>query len=189
MKHITKHQKIALLGLCILILVISGHSKNIKDSKEYTRWLFLKDNVIEFANKYKNQDTIIVSKKDHLLYYCRKGRIVKNDKYNGFTFNFPVKVALASRYHFTPEGEMFIDGKNAYSRYIRFLSFSYPGAYGIHSAPTKYKAYLEKMEEKDPDFIFATRKDDTRGCVQVENRVIRYLFAKVDVDTPVLIMP
>ncbi|PIS28506.1 L,D-transpeptidase, partial [Candidatus Saganbacteria bacterium CG08_land_8_20_14_0_20_45_16] len=30
---------------------------------------------------------------------------------------------------------------------------------------------------------------DTRGCVQVENRVIKYLYAQVDVDTPVIIMP
>ena len=45
------------------------------------------------------------------------------------------------------------------------------------------------MEALNPYFKFATKKDDTRGCVQVENRVIKYLYAQVDVDTPVIIMP
>ena len=188
MKYALKYNKNALIILCVLIIFASFIS-HTGTKKEHIKLLYLKQKVLEFAHKYRNEDVIVVSKKDHLLYYCRKGRIVKNEKWNGFSYNFPVKVALASRYHWTPEGEMFIDGKNPYSRYIRFLSFSYPGAYGIHSAPTKYKAYLEKMEKKDPDFIFATKKDDTRGCVQVENRVIKYLFAKVDVATPVLIMP
>jgi len=177
--------------LCLLILILAfiNHGKKIEDEKGYVHLLYLKQNVLKFAQKYKAEDVIVVSKKDHLLYYCRKGKIVKNEKWNGFTYNFPVKVALASRYYRTPEGEMFIDGKNPGSRYIRFLSFSGPGAYGIHSAETKYKAYLENMEEKNPNFVFATRKDDTRGCVQVENRVIKYLFANVDVNTPVLVIP
>lgn len=188
MKHTIKYNTKALIILFVLIF-FAGLISHTSIQKEQIRLLFLKQKALEFSQKYKDQDTIIVSKKDHLLYYCRNGKIVRNDKWNGFTYSFPVKVALASKYHWTPEGEMFIDGKNPYSQFIRFLSFSYPGAYGIHSAPTKYKAYLEKMEKMDPDFIFATKKDDTRGCVQVENRVIKYLYAKVDVATPVLIMP
>jgi len=179
---------IIIIILCALISIIS-HSPRLETDQEQIRLLYLKQKALDFAKKYKGEDVIVVSKKDHLLYYCRKGKIVKNEKWNGFTYDFPVKVALASRYYRTPEGEMFIDGKNPGSRYIRFLSFSGPGAYGIHSAETRYKNYLEQMEKKDPNFVFATRKDDTRGCVQVENRVIKYLFANVDVNTPVLVMP
>jgi len=174
------------LFILICVLGLATHTPKVENEVSF---LFLKHKVLEFANKYRDQDTIIVSKKDHLLYYCKNGKIVRRAQWNGLTFDFPVKVALASRYHRTPEGEMYVDGKNRGSRYIRFLSFSGPGAYGIHSAPTQYEAFLEKMEKKNPNFIFATRKDDTRGCVQVENRVIKYLFAKVDVNTPVLVMP
>ena len=44
------------------------------------------------------------------------------------------------------------------------------------------------MESVHPNYTFVTKKDNTRGCVAVENRVIRYLFAQVNVDTPIIIM-
>jgi len=184
-----KRKTLVILGILIFLISFAGHVRNASQEKEFIRLLYLKQSALDFARKYKGEDVIVVSKKDHLLYYFRKGKIVRNEKWNGFTYDFPVKVALASRYYRTPEGEMFIDSKNPGSRYILFLSFSGPGAYGIHSAETKYKAYLDNMEKKDPNFVFATKKDDTRGCVQVENRVIKYLFANVDVNTPVLVMP
>ncbi|MBI5700432.1 L,D-transpeptidase [Candidatus Saganbacteria bacterium] len=169
---------------------IFGYFYNIETpSYESVRLLYLKQKVLEFAGKYNDKDVIVVSKKDHLLYYCKNGDIVTNDNWNGFKITFPVKVSLASKYYKTPEGEMFIDDKNPNSRYILFLHFSYPGAYGIHSAQTRLRSYLEANEKKDPDFEFVTKKDDTRGCVAVENRVIKYLYAKVEPKTPVLIMP
>lgn len=179
---------VIIIILCVLISVIS-HVPRMESGKDQLLLLFLKQKVLEFANKYKGEDVIVVSKKDHLLYYCHKGKIVENERWNGFIYNFPVKVALASRYYRTPEGEMYIDGKNANSQYILFLSLSYPGAYGIHSAPTRYRGFLEAMERLNPHFVFATAKDDTRGCVQVENRIIKYLFAKANLKTPVLIIP
>lgn len=180
-------ERLPLIALCLAVLtiVLAG---SIKDPQEI-RLLYLQQKVYEFANMYKGRDTIIVSKKDHLLYYCRNGKIVQNENWNGFTYNFPVKVALAGKNHWTPEGEMFVDGKNPQSQYILFLSLSTPGDYGIHSAPTRYKAFLDAMEKLNPHFIFATIKDDTRGCIQVENRVIKYLYANVDVKTPVLVLP
>ncbi|NQT28942.1 MAG: L,D-transpeptidase [Candidatus Saganbacteria bacterium] len=185
---IFKSAAIIIIAL-IAIFSVCGSGQIIKNEKETIHLIFLKQKVLDFAKKYSDEDVIVVSKQDHLLYYCKNGRVVKNASWNGFTYNFPVKVALASRYYKTPEGEMYIDRKNPYSKYILFLSFSTPGAYGIHSAPTQYKAYLDKMEKNDPNFTFATKKDDTRGCVQVENRVIKYLYANVDVKTPVLVMP
>lgn len=113
--------------------------------------------------------------------------MVRNAEWQGFTYTFPVKVALASQYYKTPEGEFKVETKNNHSQFIKFLGFK--GAYGIHSAPTRFKNFLDKMEALNPYFKFATKKDDTRGCVQVENRVIQYLYANVEVDTPVIIMP
>ncbi|MFH1542286.1 MAG: L,D-transpeptidase [bacterium] len=150
---------------------------------------YLQRQVAEFAYKYQDQDVLVISKKDHLLYYLKNGKLVRNEYWNGFTYNFPVKVALAMPGYDTPEGEMYIDQKNPHSQFVKFLSFSGPYAYGIHSEATKYKEYMEKMEKKDPNFSFATLRDNTRGCVQVENRIIKYLFAKIDVKTPVLVMP
>lgn len=183
-----KHKIIA-LGLLIGLIALCGHTHQVVKDKDHVRLLFLKQSVLSFAQKYGNQDVIIVSKQDHLLFYCRNGKIVENEKWNGFTLNFPVKVALAMPGYRTPEGEMYVDGKNPNSQFVRFLSFSTPGSYGLHSEATRYKSYMETMEKKNPNFEFATKRDNTRGCVQVENRIIKYLFAKVDVKTPVLVMP
>ncbi|MBN2058076.1 MAG: L,D-transpeptidase [Candidatus Saganbacteria bacterium] len=184
-------QKILLMTV-VLILQLVGLPLLFGRStveQEHVKLLYFKQKAWDFAEKYRDRDAIVVSKKDHLLYYFRKGELVRNEQWQGFTYDFPVRVALASKYFRTPEGEMYIDAKNPRSQYILFLSFSGPGAYGIHSAATKFSRYLDRMERQDPDFRFATLKDDTRGCVQVENRVIKYLYSQVSLKTPVLILP
>ncbi|MBU0672476.1 MAG: L,D-transpeptidase [Candidatus Margulisbacteria bacterium] len=184
-------KKSALIIICLAFFafVLSALDSQAGREKEVPRLLYFKQKVWEFAQKYRDQDVIVVSKKDHLLYYYRNGKLVRNDKWNGFIYNFPVKVSLANKYHRTPEGETYVDGKNNRSRYTLFLSLSNPGAYGIHGAATSVSRYLDRMEKKDPNFTFVTKKDDTRGCVAVENRVIKYLFSKIDLKTPVLIIP
>jgi len=153
------------------------------------RLYYLKQLVLGFADHYPGRSAIVVSKRDHLLYYCEDGKIVENEYWNGFVYNFPVKVSLASRWYRTPEGLVYIDRKNERSRFTLFLGLSFPGDYGIHGAATRLAPFLNKMEYLDHNFAFVTRKDDTRGCVAVENRVIKYLFAKVDYGTPVWILP
>ena len=155
------------LTLCLLTLALAARVNWPDPRPDELRLMYLRRLVADFSSKYKS--AIVVSKKEHLLYYCENGRIIENDSWNGFTFSFPVKVSLASRWYRTPEGLVYIDRKNDRSRYTLFLGLSFPGAYGIHGA--------------------STNKDDTRGCVAVENRVIRYLFARVDIGTPVLILP
>ncbi|MDD5594251.1 MAG: L,D-transpeptidase [Candidatus Margulisbacteria bacterium] len=145
--------------------------------------------MLNFAEGYKDRSVIVVSKKEHLLYYCENGRIVENDYWQGFMYSFPVKVSLAGRWYRTPEGLMFVDRKNDRSQFTLFLGLSVPGDYGIHGAATRLASFLDKMETLDHDFSFVTKKDDTRGCVAVENRVIKYLFARVDVKTLVWILP
>jgi len=176
-------------GLCLVLLgVLLAIKVNWPEPrKEEFRLLYLKQLVTDFSSKYKS--AIVVSKKEHLLYFCENGRIVENDSWDGFTFNFPVKVSIANRWFHTPEGLVYIDRKNEHSRYTLFLGLSFPGAYGIHGASTYFSSFLDKMERVDPTFTFVTNKDDTRGCVAVENRVIKYLFAKVELNTPVLILP
>ncbi|MFA4966680.1 MAG: L,D-transpeptidase, partial [Candidatus Margulisiibacteriota bacterium] len=66
---------------------------------------FLDDKVQELASRYSNGDVIVVSKKDHLLYYCHKGLIVRGDRFGGFVFNFPVPVSLGVNNKWTPEGK------------------------------------------------------------------------------------
>jgi len=62
------------------------------------------------------------------------------------------------------------------------------GTYGIHGAPTYMKYAVDRMERGNPDLIYVTKKDNTRGCVAVEHRFLRFLFARVDEGTPVLIL-
>ncbi len=147
---------------------------------------FIDRKVQEIADRYSNGDVIVVSKKDHLLYYCHRGLIVRDDQFGGFVFNFPVPVSLGVNNHWTPEGEFRVYTKNAQSRFTLFLGFC--GLYGIHGADTRLASKIDHLESLDPDLKYVTKKDNTLGCVAVENRVIRYLFAKVDVNTPVLIM-
>jgi hypothetical protein len=171
----------------LTLILLAGDKREIKNEPSYFTMLSVRQKVLDFARQHWAEDSIVVSKKEHLLFYCRFGQIVENDYWQGRFYSFPVKVALASRYYRTPEGVFEIETKNDQSRYIRFLGFK--GLYGIHSGATQLASYLNKMEARDPQFSFVTQKDDTRGCVAVENRVIKYLFAKVDLKTPVLIMP
>ena len=62
------------------------------------------------------------------------------------------------------------------------------GTYGIHGAPTYMKYAVDAMEKRDPNLICVTKRDNTRGCVAIEHRVLRYLYANVDEGTPLLIL-
>lgn len=177
-------RKKAIIILVAFILILSGvalHKVSRVAAPPTPAVQFLTLNVLEarvqeIAGRHGNGDVIVVSKKDHLLYYCRKGLVVRGDRWGGFVFDFPVPVALGGNNRWTPEGQFNIYTKNARSRYTLFLGFL--GQYGIHGAETRL----------GPNYAFVTKKDNTRGCVAVENRVIRYLFSQVNVDTPVIIM-
>jgi len=185
-----KNRKILLIFLSLLLVAFVLVKTNWREPRrDEVRHMYLKQLALGFADKYKDRSVILVSKRDHLLYYCEKGKLVENDYWNGCLFTFPVKISIANRWYRTPEGLVHIDRKNGRSRYTLFLGLSFPGDYGIHGAPTYLASFLARMEIIDPNFTFVTKKDDTRGCVAVENRVIKYLFAKVDLNTPVLILP
>jgi lipoprotein-anchoring transpeptidase ErfK/SrfK len=154
---------------------------------EYYGHPALEKKVLEIAGRYGNGQVIVVSKKDHLLYYCENGFIVRGDRFGGFVHSFPVPVALGANNRWTPEGKFSIYVKNPQSRFTLFLGFK--GAYGIHGATTRLASQLTKMESFDPNLQFVTKKDNTLGCVAVENRVIKYLYAKVNVATPLVIIP
>lgn len=137
----------------------------------------LEDRVMQIARQYQNEDVVVVSKTHRLLYYFDHGQIVKN---------FPVPVSLGvNRWFPTPEGKFSVYTKNEKSRYTLFLGFK--GLYGIHGGET-YKAKSLALKEKlNPNYRWVTLKDGTRGCVAVETRVIKYLYSKIDVGTPVYI--
>ncbi len=189
-----KHKLGRIFILLLLGLLLVGTLKLVKTFRREevagpARLYYLRQLVLGFAGHFPGRSAIVVSKRDHLLYYCENGRIVENEYWNGFVYSFPVRVSLASRWYRTPEGLTFIDWKNERSQFTLFLHLGFPGDYGIHGAATRLAPFLNKMEYLDHDFAFVTRKDDTRGCVAVENRVIKYLFARVDSGTPVWILP
>lgn len=62
------------------------------------------------------------------------------------------------------------------------------GSYGIHGAPTYMKYAVDRMERANPNLIYVTKRDNTRGCVAIEHRYLRFLFANVDEGTPVQIV-
>jgi hypothetical protein len=180
-----------LIGFSLILGGVALRQINWVDAPPTPAVQFLTPNVLEarvqeIASRYDDGDVIVVSKKDHLLYYCRKGLVVRGDRWGGFVYDFPVPVALGGNNRWTPEGRFNIYTKNSRSRYTLFLGFL--GQYGIHGAETRLASRLNFMESLDPNYTFVTKKDNTRGCVAVENRVIRYLFAQVNVDTPIIIM-
>jgi len=148
-------------------------------------------NVIDFVMKHKDRESIVVDKESHLIYYLRDGKLVQNDYFRGrnFSFPLPISIGMGGRYE-TPEGEYHITKKNPYSRYTKFLQLSIPSGwepYGIHAGPTYLARRYERLELKNPSGKYVTKKDDTRGCVAVETLVMKYLFDKIQVMTPVLI--
>lgn len=224
MKYVFIDKSVYLIVL-ILILNLTGLAALKANPKTEINKL----KVLSFALRYPYSDVIVVNKKARLLYYCRNGKIVSNEKWDGFEYSFPVPISLGLTSRFwTPEGEYYICNKNPYSRYTLFLGISYPsikdaersyetygvkispyqkkqielaqklktkppwntplgGTFGIHGAATGYARTLSWREKKDPSYKWVTKKDRTRGCVAVENRVIKYLYAKIDTKTPVLI--
>lgn len=147
--------------------------------------------VIDFVLRYRDKECIVVDKENHLLYYMRYGKIVKEDQFNGRTYTFPVPISIGmGGFYETPEGEFTINGKNPNSRFTKFLKLNVPysiAPYGIHAGPTYLAKKYEKLELSDPYGKYVTKKDDTRGCVGVETLVMKYLFEKVSVNTPVYI--
>ena len=190
---ISKFMKYKIILISLIYLLILGGTALYKTtdslkapaSPQFYAQQFLDQKIQELANRYSNGDVIVVSKKDHLLYYCHNGLIVRGDRFGGFVYNFPVPVSLGVNNRWTPEGKFKIYVKNPQSRYTLFLGFL--GAYGIHGAETRLATKLNWLESFDPNLKYVTRKDNTLGCVAVENRVIRYLYANVNVDTPVFI--
>lgn len=177
---------IVILGLILVFKSLSRDESASQPPQFYPHRL-LEAKVQEIAGRYSNGEVIVVGKKDHLLYFCRRGFIVREDRWGGFVYRFPVPVSLGVNNHWTPEGEFKIYAKNPLSRYTLFLGFL--GEYGLHGAETRLASKLEQLERVNPDLTYVTRRDNTRGCVAVENRVIRYLYAQVDVNTPLYIMP
>lgn len=188
-----KYQPLFIIGIIIAILLSSSAEPvwtKIYDPGKilYPSLSAHQKKVLNFIEKNKEDECLIVDKEKHLLYYIRNGKIIKNDPWNGRLYSFPVPISIArgGRYK-TPEGEFFIDVRNRWSRYTRFLGFSYPGAYGIHAGPTYLARYYERLEKRNPKGRYVTRRDDTRGCVATETLVMRYLFANVKLKTPLFI--
>lgn len=125
-------------------------------SPQYYAGQFLDQKVMEIAEKRADGNIIIVSKKDHLLYYCRKGLIVRGDRFGGFVFNFPVPVSLGANNNWTPEGEFRVYTKNPQSRFTLFMGFL--GLYGIHGADTRLASKLNYLESLNPNFRYVTQK-------------------------------
>ncbi|MBI5400123.1 L,D-transpeptidase [Candidatus Saganbacteria bacterium] len=170
-----------------LLLCFSLELKAGQAGFEYYSHPELEKKVLKIAKRHGNGEVIVVSKKDHLLYFCRNGFIVRGDRFGGFVHSFPVPISLGVNNRWTPEGKFKIYVKNPQSRFTLFLGFK--DAYGIHGAATQLASKLNRLEALDPNLEFVTRKDNTLGCVAVENRTIKYLYAKVNVETPLFIMP
>ncbi len=196
-----KKLKIKMLHIivCTIILLLDWGSLNIPRmvdhlnpaSYMYNILPITSRNVYDFVRENRDKEVLIVDKENHLLYYLRHGQLVRNDYWNGRYYSFPLPIAIGmGGFYKTPEGTYKINGKNPYSRYTKFLRLNIPysiAPYGIHAGPTYLAKKYEKLELQNPGGRFVTKKDDTRGCVAVETLVMKYLFEKIGIETPVLI--
>jgi murein L,D-transpeptidase YafK len=112
----------------------------------------------------------------------------------------------------TPLGEFYICSKNPRSKFFLSLCLSYPNAEDAERGlaaglitPEEHRDILAAVREKrlppqhtrlggqiyihgqDPSARPGARKDWTRGCIAVENDVMRSLYERIALGTPVLI--
>jgi murein L,D-transpeptidase YafK len=138
-------------------------------------------------------DSILVSKKEHLLKLYSQGQVIRTYKVALGTGGLAPKQREGDER--VPEGHYIIDRKNAASHYHKALHVSYPNAEDraraakLH-APPGGDIMIHGLPNGKGSIGAAHRMFDwTLGCVAVTDDEIDEIFKLVPVGTPVEIRP
>jgi murein L,D-transpeptidase YafK len=137
-------------------------------------------------------DKIVIVKSAHLMTLMSNGRPIKSYKV-ALGRSEGVKVFRGD--HRTPEGQYFIDAKNAASRFHRALHISYPNASDSlrahHDGVDPGGAIMIHGVERQFAWVGPLQHDVdwTDGCIAVTNPEIEEVWRLVPVGTPVDIRP
>ncbi len=130
---------------------------------------------------------IVVQKTDRFLHLFHENTVLASYRFElGFAPDGHKREFGDGR---TPEGQYWIDRKNPNSEFHLSLGISYP-----NRADRAAAAAMGKPPGGDifihgtPEFYLGAR-DWTVGCIAVENAEVEFIFAMVDVGTPIWINP
>lgn len=145
------------------------------------------------AKAHPNEDVIVISKSQRLIFFCRNGKIVIDRTDNVALGKNPVddgpKTSMGDKR--TPEGEYTISAKrHGLSKFDFFMALNYPtpeqkakgftgGNLGIHGLP-KGKVY--------PTNVSSTDEDWTLGCIALEEHMAQKYYDNIRVGTKVVIL-
>jgi murein L,D-transpeptidase YafK len=138
-------------------------------------------------------DSVLVSKRQHLLQLLRGGKVVR--EYKVALGGSPVGPKTQQRDHKTPEGKYILDSRNPQSQFYKSLHISYPtpaqrtaarkrgvspgGDVFVHGLPLHYRS------------VGAAHRlyDWTDGCIAVTDEEMDEIWLAVADGTPIEIRP
>lgn len=141
----------------------------------------------------ESPDRIVIRKSAHTMTLERNGHVLRT--YKVALGGVPIGAKEQQDDHKTPEGQYFVDAKNAHSQFYMALHLSYPNA-GDRARAKKLGVSPGRDVEihglgKKYGWIGARHRltDWTDGCVAVTNEEIEEIFRMVAVGTPVELRP
>ena len=131
---------------------------------------------------------VLVNKSERKMYLLAGEKVVKKYRVNlGFE---PKGHKTQKGDGRTPEGLYWIDRSNVNSRYYLSLGISYPNARDIERAEAAgVNPGGDIFIHGGPRYKGERGKDWTAGCISVSDRQMKWVFAMVDVGTPIYINP
>jgi murein L,D-transpeptidase YafK len=147
----------------------------------------------QVPEKNESADRVVILKSAGTMNLESGGRPLKS--YKVALGGQPVGAKQQQGDHKTPEGEYFVDAKNAHSQFYMALHLSYPSAKDRARARSRGVSPGGDVEihglGKKYGWIGARHRltDWTDGCIAVTNEEIEDIFRIVPVGTPVEIKP
>lgn len=171
-----------------VIKVIRPVVKRYADRGEIARWRRLADDAVA-ASRRNGGDLIVVDKLDRQLTLYHNGNVVKS--YDaGLGFNY-LADKLYSGDRATPEGHYRVIRKIDRSKYFKALLIDYPNDEDRRRFAQAKRAGLVPRNAGIGSLIeiHGGGKDCvTYGCVALDDREMAELYARIAVDTPVVIV-
>jgi murein L,D-transpeptidase YafK len=145
------------------------------------------------SSKFKTYDgpevtKILVDKGDRRMFLMHHDQVLRTyDVDLGFAPNGHKRFEGDGR---TPEGDYTIDRRNPESAFHLSLGISYPNEADVTRARSAgLSPGGDIFIHGRPWRLFGTRPDWTAGCISVSNREMEEIYAMVDNDTPIRLMP
>ena len=172
----------------VLLLAVSGCTAAPQQQPYHPR-----SAPVSYAPQLGKADYVLVKKSESKLYLMNKGRPLKS--YNIALGGNPVGHKMQEGDQRTPEGRYLLNYKNTNSKFYKSINIDYPNENDVA------RARLRGVNPGDDIVIHGYPneigdysgpiypKNWTQGCIGVKNHEMDEIWALVDVDTPIEIVP